>query len=307
MNSIESISMFIKHINSIRSLSENTIHSYKNDLMKIDKLLNNNLLCTSSDDIEKLLYNMDSKLSLKKSTIKRRVATLKQFFEWLNENNAIQNNPIKNMKITIKLPKNLPKNLSKKEVSKIISHIQQEAIRWNLYINYVLLFIFNFLFISGIRIGELINIKMQDICVDESFILIHGKGDQQRKVYLSCDKIKCILNKFLMERSKNCINSNYLFIFEDGRRMTSQYIRRRLKQIAKSAGIQKNITPHMFRHTAATQLLESGVDIRFVQKLLGHACITTTQIYTQVSDTSLQFALEKADLLTKLRNAVIDN
>jgi len=308
INAVESIYTFIEYISSTKSLSKNTIHAYQNDLIRVNEELSiKNLFTASSDDIIKLIHDMEYLSILKKSTIKRRVSTLKQYLTWAKENGIIQNNPIEHIKLTIKLPKNLPKNLSKKEITTILFHTQQIAIKDSSYINTTLLFIFNFLFVTGIRIGELVNIKIQDICIEESFVLIHGKGDKQRKVYLPGNRIKSILKEFLIERNKINAHSYYLFIFEDGKRISPQYIRRRLKLLSKTACIQKNITPHMFRHTAATQLIESGVDIRFVQKLLGHASIVTTQIYTQVSDISLQLTLEKADLLTKLGSAMKDN
>lgn len=309
MKNSKLLEMFVEHVCSTRSLSDYTKAAYKNDLVQINKTLENGKLFIdlSPDDIISLLKKFDSSTSLKKSTIKRRIATLKQFYKWLSSNDYIKRNPIEKLQLTVRLPKQLPKWLSKKEISKILLCTEHITINPTPYKICLLKFIFNFLFISGVRVGELVNIKLQDVCIEEACILIHGKGNRERNVYLSGDNIKYILNMLLRKRYQLGIEDDYLLVLEDGRRVSSQYIRRYFKKAAQFSGIDKNITPHIMRHTTATQLVESGIDIRLIQRLLGHASISTTEIYTHVRDSSLMLALEKVNLLAKLGDVMKDN
>jgi integrase/recombinase XerD len=133
-------------------------------------------------------------------------------------------------------------------------------------------------------------------------LLVHGKGNRERHVFLSGKDAKALLKTYLKRRGQIGSTSDHLLLGADGDVWTPQLLRRRLGALAKRADISRRVTPHMLRHTAATQLIEAGVDIRFVQKLLGHASIATTQIYTQVSDSSLRSTLEKANTLDRVVN-----
>jgi integrase/recombinase XerD len=138
-------------------------------------------------------------------------------------------------------------------------------------------------------------------------ILVRGKGNRERRVYLSGQLARQVLDQYLFFRTRIAGCSNALLVDSDGAPLTPQHFRRRLATLCKRAQIKRHITPHMLRHTAATQLIEAGVDIRFVQKLLGHASIATTQIYTQVSDVSLRNTLEKANTFERLVLGGADN
>lgn len=138
------------------------------------------------------------------------------------------------------------------------------------------------------RIGELINIKISDIDFDERLINIYGKGDRQRRVFLPNNNIYNLLRIYQLVRMTKTPTDDYLIINSRGSSVKTEFIRKLIHKNRRDAGINTHITPHMFRHSAATYLLESGVDIRYVQRLLGHQCISTTQIYTQVTDRKLQ-------------------
>jgi len=158
------------------------------------------------------------------------------------------------------------------------------------------------LFATGIRISELVSIPLQNASVSDASILVRGKGNRERRVYLSSGQAAKVLTDY-WERRKSIPGADWLFVRENGCRITSQYIRSRLRAVATSAGIARRVTPHMLRHSAATQLLEAGVDIRVVQRLLGHSSIATTQIYTQVTDAVLRTKLDDANTLGRLRRA----
>lgn len=147
---------------------------------------------------------------------------------------------------------------------------------------------------------------MQDVDIIDSSILVRGKGNKERRVFLTGKAANTCLSAYLNSREQRLAITERLLISENGLTITPQGLRRQLAALAKSARIERRVTPHMLRHTAATQLIEAGVDIRFVQKLLGHASIATTQIYTQVSDTSLRDTMLRADTLSRVMGGKSD-
>jgi integrase/recombinase XerD len=147
---------------------------------------------------------------------------------------------------------------------------------------------------TGIRVGELVRIDISDLDLADGTLKIHGKGNRQRLVYLFDPALNQALERYLARRRKQPAESSRLFITQRGGAYTTQKIRKLLGDLATKAGIERRITPHMLRHTTATQLLEAGVDIRYVQKLLGHQSISTTEIYTHVTDQGLRGALRRA-------------
>ena len=156
------------------------------------------------------------------------------------------------------------------------------------------------LFTTGLRIGELVMIRLPDISVREGVIQVRGKGNRERLVYVPGKQAMAVLRGFLEARRRIAGEHQELLVSWEGTPISAQHIRKRLRRLAAMAGIVRRVTPHMLRHTAATQLLEAGVDIRVVQRLLGHASIATTQIYTHVSDAALKQRLTRANTLQRL-------
>ena len=157
------------------------------------------------------------------------------------------------------------------------------------------------LFATGLRVGELATVALAEIDAAEGSILVRGKGNRERRVFLPGAEAAAALRRYLDSRRAIPSPLDRLLVTLSGTAISAQHLRRRITTLAENAGLTRRVTPHMLRHTAATQLIEAGVDIRFVQKLLGHASIATTQIYTQVSDTSLKATMERADTLGKVR------
>jgi site-specific recombinase XerD len=149
---------------------------------------------------------------------------------------------------------------------------------------------------TGIRVGELCKLRIDDVSPDGEMLRIHGKGSRDRMAYVTDENLRNDLRKFLEERRRQG-TGNALFINRYGSPMRPQSIRSKLRRIATEVGLTRRVTPHMLRHTAATLLIETGVDIRFVQRLLGHSSIATTEIYTHVSNEALRTTLERADIL----------
>ena len=149
--------------------------------------------------------------------------------------------------------------------------------------------------------GEVASIRIQDVSSDGKTIHIFGKGNKERLVYIENTKLAFALSNYQIERCNNCANHENLFLNSRGNLLTPQTIRKRVKSICGDVGTSEIPTPHRFRHSAATLLIENGVDIRVVQRLLGHASISTTELYTQVTDLSLRDALRKADVLKQFQ------
>jgi site-specific recombinase XerD len=154
--------------------------------------------------------------------------------------------------------------------------------------------------LSPIRVGELCKLRVDDLSSDGSTVRIHGKGSRDRVAYVSDPALRRELCILVQERQRIEGSCDALFVNRFGSIMKPQSIRSRLRRRGIEVGLSRRVTPHMLRHTAATLLIETGVDIRFVQRLLGHSSIATTEIYTHVSDEALRITLERADVLATL-------
>lgn len=160
------------------------------------------------------------------------------------------------------------------------------------------------LFGTGIRVGELTTVRVQDVDLQSESLIVMGKGGRQRRVFLVDDELRSLLGDYLRARTEWDVGCDELLVNGAGRAATTQDIRRLLRGAAERAAIGRRVTPHMLRHSTATYLLEAGLDIRFVQRLLGHQSISTTQLYTHVSDTSLHQALRRAPLREHVERSV---
>lgn len=244
---------------------------------------------------------------LKQSSVKRRLATLKQLFSWLEREEVLSQTPFHRLDLTIRLPHRLPRALTVEEARALLSQVEHEARIRQTHTAVSTYFAVVALVVSGLRVGELTSVAFADVNMADGSILVRGKGNRERRVYLSGKLARQVLDQYLAFRSAVEGCSGALLVNCDGSPLTPQHFRRRLAMVCRRAQISRHITPHMLRHTAATQLIEAGVDIRFVQKLLGHASIATTQIYTQVSDVSLRNTLEKANTFERLVLGGADN
>lgn len=291
---------YIQHCRTARRLSEHTLRAYRADLADFIVFLKSETQVgvigkEAVREYARELFHRD----LKSATVRRRLAVLRAFFQWLEQEGTIPLTPFHRIGITVKQPHRLPRALAAADMRALIRRAELEADDG--FSRRTMHFIVASLFITGLRISELASVRIADIVAAEALIQVRGKGNRERRVYFPGKDGKAVLNAYLQARKKQGIGSDFLLVDADGKALSAQTIRRRLAALARRAGITRRVTPHMLRHTAATQLIEAGVDIRFVQKLLGHASIATTQIYTQVSDTSLRSTLEKANTLGKMR------
>lgn len=277
--------------------SSNTIRSYRRDILQFMEYIDEYEEIRTFEDVEMLTIrsfiaylNSDERLKKKKNakvvskrSINRKISALRTFFKYLQEKKVIQTNKVMYVNMP-KFEKELPNVLSKDDLNKMRSVINTEkitGIRDRLIIE--------LLYSSGIRASELINLNEYVIDFNEREIRIVGKGDKERITFFSRNAKKW-LEKYIEEKKKEYKNysKEILITNSKGKKLTTRSLRRLISNHATEAGLQKEVTPHVFRHSFATELLNNGVDIRYLQELLGHSSISTTQVYTHVSKSFLR-------------------
>lgn len=245
---------------------------------------------------------------LKETSVKRRIACLKVMFRWLELDEVITISPFHRLDARIRLPKRLPRNLTDDEVRKLrrvaMDRVglsgritEQKALRVAQRTDsnaFTALVVLEVLLCTGLRVGELVSIRRTDIDLVERVITIIGKGSRQRRVFLPDDETAALVSAYGSATTARRGAHDMFIVTGSGAPGTTAFVRSLLRVTAAEAEITRRITPHMLRHTAATRLLENGLDIRFVQRLLGHQSISTTEIYTAVTDTSLKAAIGRA-------------
>ncbi len=273
---------FIKYIRSERNYSENTCRAYRKDISEFISFLNKNNVLEISN-FNKVVYrkyiSSEKFQHNKKRTISRHISSIKSFLNFCVRNKNISN--IYTNISFIKFEKTIPDYLTEEEV-KLILDTPFET-------NFIALrakAIMEFLYSTGIRVTELVNIKNFNIDSIASMVKVKGKGKKERIVPIGEKAIE-VLNFYFKERKKQLesINlvSDYVFIGIRGEKLSERHIRRIIKKRFEKLNIKKKPHPHIFRHSFATHLLNAGCDLRVVQELLGHSSLSTTQVYTHVS------------------------
>ena|SRR5579862_137430 len=283
-----------------RQLSEHSVQAYAADLRDFRKWLKADVGIgdVSLAVLKEYLEDMVGSRKLTVATIRRRFACLRAFFRRACEKHALPD-PFANWHPLLPRRKRLPRTLSRNEAAFLLSsrHIGIEKADDG---EHVFRIIVQLMVATGMRVGELCKLKLDDLSPDCSTVRIHGKGARDRVAYVTDRGLRKELQQLIALRRKLEIGSGALFVNRYDAQMRPQSVRSKLRRLAKEAGLARRVTPHMLRHTAATLLIETGVDIRFVQRLLGHSSIATTEIYTHVSDEALRATLERADVLGTL-------
>ena len=263
-----------------KGLSENTVSAYLSDINKVSGK-------EEYFDIEKFLPSTYLKSSKNKnysgSTKKRIQSSINQFLKYLIDENYIANIEMNN--ISIMTEKKLPNVLSPNEIDILIDFYDHDV-----FISSRNKTIIDFMYSTGCRVSELINVEESDIDIEEAFVRLEGKGSKQRIVPLG-SKVLINLENYLPLRTKDRKNkNNKLFISKSYKNLDRTAVFRIIKSTGVKAGINKELYPHILRHSAATHMLEGGCDLRTVQEFLGHSSISTTQIYTKVTKAFLEEA-----------------
>jgi integrase/recombinase XerD len=306
MTSDAATAQFLEHCRVAKHLSANTLRAYASDLAHFAGVVGGS---TGVHDVDREAVRryvrilVDEK-RLKATTVKRRIATLKVLFRWLEREGVLSLSVFHRLDLSVRLPARLPRALEADEMRRLLRAAQDRAYptepRQPSYERLLLHFIVVALFTTGLRVGELVSLQLNHVSWREGTIQVRGKGNRERRVYLTGRQALRLFAKFLAARRRVGGASDRLFLTAQGTPLTTQHVRVFLRRLGERAGLARRVTPHMLRHTAATQLLEAGVDTRFVQRLLGHASIATTQIYTQVRDAALQATLARANTLARL-------
>lgn len=278
------INEFLKYIEIEKNYSDNTIISYRKDLEEFEAYLkekNKNIKETDYKFIRSYLtYMFDKKYE--KKTISRHISTLRSYYKFLFEEKKIKKNPMELIS-NPKLDKKLPNFLYYDELE-ILLNIPDKSTTLGLRDALIL----ELLYSTGIRVSELINIKMKDINRSNRKILIFGKGSKERYV-LYGDVLSNLLDLYINEsRSKLNKNSDYLILNKNGNKITDRGIRLIISKILKQGSLDFHVSPHTLRHTFATHMLENGADLKSVQELLGHENLSTTQVYTHITNERLR-------------------
>jgi len=283
----------------VRGLSTNTCRAYERDLADFSLWLENDpeKETISRELLGRWLTHLTDR-GLAPASIKRKLACLKSLFKWLEAEGYIPENPFVGFQSDIRLPRRLPRNLNRMELRALFQALKND--QSNRITKSTRRLAIELLLVTGIRVGELCGIHLDDIELSCDAITINGKGNRQRRVFLTDPETQRQLNAYLKLRAKYNPTHNRLLITPNGSSVEPDYIRRHLHKLSKEAGLKRRITPHMLRHSAATELLETGADIRYVQKLLGHASIATTEIYTHVSDAGLRTIIESANVRQRI-------
>ncbi|MHB1687118.1 MAG: site-specific tyrosine recombinase XerD [Ignavibacteriaceae bacterium] len=273
---------YLSFIRLEKNLSENTSASYKSDINSFFRFLEESGVSDPSQVSYKHLssfFKALDNLGLASSSAARYYSSIKGFFLFLYKNNYIVNNPVEKLS-SPKLKKYLPPVLSVNEVDSILS-LPKVDDKLGLRDKAVL----ELLYACGTRVSELINLKSPDLFFSEEVIRVFGKGSKERLIPIGSSAIEWITKYLLQSRpllEKKMKSENYVFLNSRGTKLSRMGIWKIVEGYSKEAGIKKKIHPHTFRHSFATHLLEGGADLRAVQEMLGHADISTTQIYTHI-------------------------
>lgn len=276
-----------------RGLSDNSIDNYVMDVQRLVSFLNKNSILTdpiaiSSETIQEFIYQTAKEVNPRSQA--RMISGLKSFFNYLIFEDYRQDHPLELIE-TPKIGRKLPDTLSLEEIDLLINTIdlsKSEGTR-----NKAML---ETLYSCGLRVSELTNLKLSDLFFDEGFIKVTGKGHKQRFVPVSGSCIKYI-NLYITEiRIRQAIvkgHEDFLFLNRRGKQLTRAMIFTIIKRLAVDSGLKKNISPHTFRHSFATHLLQNGADLRAIQQMLGHESITTTEIYMHLDKSDLSRILHQ--------------
>ena len=275
-----------------RGLSQNSIESYVRDVQKLLSYLEQHTIDTShitidKDIIQSFIYDASKHINARSQS--RLISGLRSFFSYLVFEDYRKTNPLDHIE-SPKTGRKLPDTLSIKEIDALIGAIDLTKSYNNIYIGERNRAIMETLYSCGLRVSELVNLKISDLFFDEGFIKVTGKGNKQRFVPIG-ENTQNYINIWKQERNKIEIQQEYkdnLFLNHRGKKLTRAMIFTIIKELAKAIHLNKVISPHTLRHSFATHLLENGADLRAIQLMLGHESITTTEIYMHVDRSHLK-------------------
>ena len=287
MNTLDNyITEYLEYCEYRKRLDSKSLKAYRIDLKQYDTFSCNLQEGLSRNTLDSFITTLHKQY--KPKTVKRKIASLKAFFHYLEYKDLLAENPFNKLDVHFREAKLLPKTIPFHSIQKFLSVLYEQKshasseYQLRCYIRDIA--VIELLFATGMRISELCSLKPTDIDLESNTVLIYGKGAKERILQLGNPNVLSALISY-QDTFKNEINyCGYFFVNKLKHKLSDQSVRFMIKHYAELAGIEQHITPHMFRHSFATLLLEQDVDIRYIQKMLGHSSISTTAIYTHVSN-----------------------
>lgn len=269
-----------------KRLDEKTVKAYENDLMQFQEYLQENGQEVTKNVLNSYIIYMHGKY--KPKTVKRKIASLKAFFSFLEREEILNENPMRKVSTQFREEKLLPKTIPADTIQKLLDYMYRKEKNSNntrfqkkMIIRDIV--VVELLFATGLRISELCNLEKERFNINDGILCIKGKGAKERYLQVGNTTVLKQIRKYVKLWEQEMKGGMYFFYNRSGDRYSEQSARRMISKYVQKAFIDLHITPHMFRHAFATLLLEEDVDIRCIQKLLGHSSIVTTQIYTEVT------------------------
>ena len=279
------VAEYIEYCKYRKRLDQKTLKAYRIDLKQYADYLQNISEFYFKDNLDKYITYLHKQY--KPKTVKRKIASLKAFFHYLEYKEIISENPFSKLDIRFREAKLLPKTISFHSLQTFLSALyqQKEQVTSEYQLRCCIrdIAVIELLFATGIRISELCSLTTADLNLQDGNILIHGKGSKERRIQIGSSDVLSALCEYKDAYCTELENSGWFFINRIHQRLSEQSVRNIIQKYASMANIEQHITPHMFRHSFATYLLEANVDIRCIQEMLGHSSIHITEIYTHVS------------------------
>ncbi len=276
----QNIGEYLDYCKFRKELDFNTLKAYRIDLRQFFEFAGKGM--PDRRIIEAYITELHKKYRQK--TVKRKIASLKAFYTYLEEQELITESPMRRIRTKFKEERILPRIIPRREIEKLLN-VMYRQLRSGKGKKTILrdLAVVEMFFATGARVYEVANIKIENMDLSSGIIRFMGKGGKERMIQIGSREVTVLLRQYYTENKEVIRRCGYFFVNQNGNRFSEQSIRRMLKQYTKRAGIERNITPHMFRHSFATYLIEEGVDVSCVQRILGHSSIKTTQIYIHIA------------------------
>lgn len=288
MNTLSNyIAEYIEYCEYRKRLDLKTLKAYKIDLKQFENYCNDLPNCFNKNVVDNYITSMHKQY--KPKTVRRKIACLKAFFHHMEYRELLNENPFAKLDIRFREAKLLPKTIPLHALQTFLStlYAQKEMVESEYQLRCCIrdIAVIELLFATGMRISELCSLKPSNIDLESNNILIYGKGAKERIIQLGNQEVIDSLILYQKTFKQDIEICGYFFVNRLHHKLSDQSVRFMINHYAELAGISQHITPHMFRHSFATLLLEQDVDIRYIQRMLGHSSISTTEIYTHVSNT----------------------
>lgn len=306
---------YIRWLHATKDLSPHTVRAYEGDLSSFERHVGPHV-GVADIDRESLVSFLETQKTagLSPASLRRRASALRGFCRWMLAEALVQDDPWIGANLALGRSRRLPRALTATDLARLLNFLRlaaridaegvvdPAAVREHPHESATLLAV-ALMVATGVRVHEVVGLRCRDIDLAGRTARLVGKGRRERQVFLTNDWITGLTSAFLDARRSLGLTHPHLLFNQHFDPLTPPAMRSRLTKAAAAAGISTRVTPHMLRHTAATQLIEAGVDIRYIQRLLGHASLSTTEIYTHVSDKALRRVVSDADVLGRFAHA----